>query len=300
MTTSHTYSNSYIEEVMLELGIWGTRGSVPVAERSHMEYGGNTSSYTLRTPANTLIFLDAGTGLRKACKQLNNYEKAAMVLSHGHPDHILGLGFADISYAPLKNNLEIYLPECAKNGTSQQFSEDLFPITVGKEMRNINLEQAVILHGGEYHHMDDSTTMKTLAANHPRRSADGSMLYRFDCAGASFVYATDFEIDVICNKATNDHAETFQRDFTKFISGASILLCDGQYLKNEYEKHKGWGHPYMEQIIEMAKESKVRQLIFTHHDPNKDDTMLRAIEEKLSLEKEIQICLAKEGQIMRT
>jgi hypothetical protein len=47
----------------IQIKFFGVRGSAPIADKKYLKYGGNTSSITVRTPENSLLFLDAGSGL---------------------------------------------------------------------------------------------------------------------------------------------------------------------------------------------------------------------------------------------
>src|SRR5690242_7385288 len=76
------------------LRFWGVRGSVPTPGPSTVRYGGNTACVELAVGNDRVIF-DAGTGLRALGMQLakQNNLKVALMLSHYHWDHLLGLPF---------------------------------------------------------------------------------------------------------------------------------------------------------------------------------------------------------------
>ena len=54
----------------LRLRFWGTRGSVPSPGPDTVRYGGNTPCVEVRTDADRLIILDAGTGIRELGRSL--------------------------------------------------------------------------------------------------------------------------------------------------------------------------------------------------------------------------------------
>ena len=77
------------------LKFWGTRGSIAAPGPSTVRYGGNTSCYEVRLRNNTVIIVDAGTGIRALGLEL---VKAGPVevhvfITHTHWDHIQGLPF---------------------------------------------------------------------------------------------------------------------------------------------------------------------------------------------------------------
>src|SRR5947209_978247 len=73
---------------------WGVRGSVPVARRDAMRYGGNTSCVEVRLEDGNEIILDAGTGIRELGASRARHERSVqMLLTHLHMDHIQGLLF---------------------------------------------------------------------------------------------------------------------------------------------------------------------------------------------------------------
>ena len=91
-----------------DITIWGVRGSMPNPSKNCMEYGGNTVCTTLQQD-NTLIILDAGTGINAFGRFLvnrPNIHRIDILLSHLHIDHIMGL----FSFSPLfQSNIEIHL-----------------------------------------------------------------------------------------------------------------------------------------------------------------------------------------------
>ena len=54
----------------MKVRFWGTRGSIAQSGFQVLKYGGNTSCVEIRSEANDLIVLDAGTGLHGLSQQL--------------------------------------------------------------------------------------------------------------------------------------------------------------------------------------------------------------------------------------
>jgi phosphoribosyl 1,2-cyclic phosphodiesterase len=82
--------------------VWGCRGSLAAPGPDTVRYGGNTSCVEIRTDDNTLIVLDAGTGIRPFGLSLDPERDKIihLFLSHLHLDHLEGLGFFSALWRP--------------------------------------------------------------------------------------------------------------------------------------------------------------------------------------------------------
>src|SRR5262245_19868032 len=85
---------------MMQVTLFGTRGSVATPGSETARYGGNTSTIEIRAADGTVLVLDAGTGICRLGRQLPpDLRRVDILLTHLHMDHIQGLGF----FAPLYN-----------------------------------------------------------------------------------------------------------------------------------------------------------------------------------------------------
>jgi ribonuclease BN (tRNA processing enzyme) len=249
--------------------IYGCRGSMPMAEPDFMKYGGNTSSYVIHTENNNLFFLDAGSGIRKAAaKELDGKENNIwLVLSHAHEDHIQGLGVSKLPFNGKKTRLIIsnegYLGLRQLYNAKKGYN---FPVDLEKSMLGIDTELISQIRVSEFHTTAenkvklDDVVIQAMMSNHPTIGYAGSVIYRFEFqTGNTLVYATDTEFDYIMNQDTMQAnpfniRERFKGNYVDFIKNASVLVADAQYTQEEYDnpnfnKH-GWGHSYIEQIID--------------------------------------------------
>jgi len=64
-----------------------------------------------------------------------------------------------------------------------------------------------------------------------------------------------------------------------FFEGCDLLIHDAQYLPEEYERRRGWGHSCWTEVLEMASWAKVRRLTLFHHDQHHGDEDLDALSE---------------------
>ena len=110
---------------------WGTRGSIPSFHATKAKYGVNTSCISIELNDDTLLIIDAGSGLHECGKAIfEKYKKIYMLLSHPHWDHIIGLPF----FQPFSSNFSnsyIYTPHhvSPQNIFNTLFNGINFPIT---------------------------------------------------------------------------------------------------------------------------------------------------------------------------
>jgi phosphoribosyl 1,2-cyclic phosphodiesterase len=102
-------------------------------------------------------------------------------------------------------------------------------------------------------------TIKTCPTNHP----GGCTAYRFECGKCSIVVLSDHET------GGADDAR-----IATFIHAADYLIADTQYNSAEMNLRKGWGHGCIDQVVELATRSSVKQLFLYHHDPLHDDEFM--------------------------
>jgi phosphoribosyl 1,2-cyclic phosphodiesterase len=246
-------------------------------------FGGNTTCVEVQTP-DLLFILDCGSGFRDLGIMLeerwNNEGESAqrnahVLLTHAHIDHTFATPYFR-PYYDNQNSFTIWGPQIALDSLTavldpkSAMSQVYFPPTY-KEMkalqdfRPITAGQSLVL---------GSTTITTFALNHP----GGSMAYRFDNSGRSFVFATDHE-----------QIETPDTSLADFARNADLLYTEGQYTAAEYageasvagdppSTRKGWGHSTIESCVITAMEAGVRMLHVGHRDPRRNDRQIAEME----------------------
>ena len=126
----------------MEVVLRGVRGSIAVPAPAMSFYGGNTSCVELRSDNGALIFFDAGTGLRQAGENLPESGTCHLFISHGHTDHIQGLGFFPPLHSP-RWTTHIYIPAWLEDVLDNHFAHGMFPIPFSDFAGNVvrhNLE----------------------------------------------------------------------------------------------------------------------------------------------------------------
>lgn len=240
----------------------GVRGSIatPGAEKTA---GGNTACVEV-CAGDTRIILDAGTGLRTLGdeRMAKGPRHSTILLSHLHWDHVAGLPFFTPIYVP-GHRVEI---ASGPNGVMPHdeairslFRAPFFPVDYSTLQDQISTRE---LRPNEKFTIGDITiTMAKL--NHP----DPVYGFRLEHGGQSIVYATDTE-----------HFSCVDPTLKKLAAGADILIYDSQYTPEEYPSKVGWGHSTWLAGAELARAAGVPQLVLFHHDPNRTDAQLAAIE----------------------
>ena len=255
----------------MKIKFWGTRGSIPTPGASTLRYGGNTSCVEIRVSDDTLIILDAGTGLRELGKSLLTSSKGPIeghiLISHTHWDHIQGFPFFVPAFMP-GNHFTLYgsrnLDKSLEAALAGQMEHAYFPVRLDQLASGIHFKEF-----GEDKMKIGPATVSHYHTNHP----SVCLAYRVDCDGRSVVYATDNEP---VDEELNDQHE---RGFIKFAENADLLIHDAMYSYEEYQKKHGWGHSYFEYAIKIAQAANIKRLALFHHDPEHDDDAIRAYEE---------------------
>lgn len=298
------------------LTFWGVRGSSPLSGSQFLKYGGNTASLTLRTPQNSLIFLDAGTGIRFAETEIDTLaNQVFLLLSHSHADHIQGMGMTRLPFLKDQVGYESTLLKIVgPNGITTALErfydgEYIWPVHFSKDPSHHNRFVGIdydtiheIKKDGETIYIDSSTTIETKFGNHPVKS--GVILYKIQIENENtkrtIVYATDNEFDFLDRKTPNESHDQYKQQYIDYIKNADLLIADAQYSEADYKrKFQGYGHSFPQQILMLASQAGVRKVYLTHHH-NYTDGQLDNLQEEINnwaISQEIttEFTLAREG-----
>jgi len=240
----------------------GVRGSIPVPG-AETHAGGNTACLEVAC-GDTRIILDAGSGLRTLGdeRMRSGVRSSTILLSHLHWDHVAGLPFFTPIYVPGHEVQIITGPNGVlplEDAIRSLFRAPFFPVdysALGGQLSTRELKPTDTFAIG-----DITVTMAKL--NHP----DPVYGFRLEAGGKSIVYATDTE-----------HFSCVDPTLVKLAAAADILIYDAQYTPEEYPSKVGWGHSTWQAGAELARAAGVAQLVLFHHDPNRTDAQLAAIE----------------------
>ncbi len=235
------------------LTLHGTRGSVPVSNKSTRKHGGNTTCISVESSSGEIIIVDAGTGIRVLGRSLitQGKRKVNLLFSHYHWDHIQGFPF----FAPIfieNTDLQIIGPADdvgAEKALSYQMTRPYFPTglaTLPARITFNKMKKRFALGGID---------IATVVNNHPNHTRG----FRFTENNKSFCFLTDNEVHA-------QDGKTSYEEFVEFTKGADLLIHDAQYTEEEYKQKIGWGHSTYHQVARLAQDAGVKELMFTHHD----------------------------------
>ena len=250
----------------MRVTLFGTRGSLASPGPETARYGGNTSTVEVRGSDNTILVLDAGTGIRRVGMQLPpGTGRIDILLTHLHMDHIQGLGF----FAPIYESdidTHIWGPSSSRlslvNRLSRYFSPPLFPV----RLRDL---PSLTCHDVPRPAFDiGSFRIETSLVCHPNPTVG----YRIKDRDGTLVYLPDHEPAIgLQDGRWLDPAWTSGYELA---AGADLLIHDAQYTDQEYAERIGWGHSSYRHAFEYAAHVGAKELVPFHHDPAHDDATL--------------------------
>jgi ribonuclease BN (tRNA processing enzyme) len=184
-----------------------------------------------------------------------------------------------------------------------QTSHEYFPIRIDQFGASIDYVDC-----GEGKIKGDGFEVHTCRLNHPVTC----LAYKVIHDGKTFVYGGDHEPfhnvyrDLDDAERLDEHqlaekdreAAAKNGKIAEFCRNADLVSWDAQYSGEEYQSKKGWGHSWYEYNLEFAGGAGIKHIVFTHHDPAKDDGRLGELEKHyagMAAAKGFKLDFAREG-----
>jgi ribonuclease BN (tRNA processing enzyme) len=251
----------------MQITCWGVRGSIPAPAPNRQRYGGNTSCVAVETDDQILI-LDAGTGIRPLGHELEGTDKTIHIaLTHVHSDHVEGFPF----FRPLyEEDRPLHLLDHVYDETRWSLLERLdgfhFPLEPSAIPAAIHrVRDDVVSYLNR-----EGFSLTRRPVNHP----GGAYGYRLDLNGRTVVHIPDNEIE-----PPGEPVATFEA-LVDFCAGADVLIHDAQYRAEDVPEKAGWGHSILRDTCRLARSAAVDRLVLFHHDPERTDDALDAMQEQ--------------------
>ena len=287
---------------MIRVQIFGSRGSIATPSLATAKYGGNTACVSLvgcrdtgpgraSEPDAPRLVLDAGTGMAILQEELlagplgKGRGKLAVLFSHFHWDHLIGLPF----FTPLflkGNEITLYGPskESVRESVERLFTSIYSPI---QGTQNLAADIRYVALPTEEQELA-GFLVSTARNSHPGDTV--SIRVRYE--DSVVVYSTDHEIGLDRDR---------DRALVDLAREADFWILDAQYTPEEYQQHRGWGHSNFLHAVALAREAGVRRLVLFHHDPSHDDKQLDGLGlEALSAASgaQMEVLVARDGMIV--
>jgi len=247
---------------------WGVRGSVAVSGPQFQRYGGNTICIEMRCGPHTFIF-DAGSGIRPAGLSLleNGIQDFDIFFTHCHYDHIIGMPFFAPLYRP-SNRITVWSGHLAGIMTTREMLKAFmrppwFPVPLDICHATITCND---FRSGDILAPREGVTIRTGSLNHPGNCIG----YRIEWGGRVVALISD----------TEHIPGMLDANVLNLIQNADLVIYDANFVEDEMEKYRGWGHSTWQQGIKLCEAAGAKRLALFHHDKGRTDDHLAAIEEQ--------------------
>ncbi len=248
----------------MDIKCWGSRGSIAVAGKDTIKYGGDTTCLEITAKSGQTIIVDAGTGIRRLGMSFidRDITEYHLLFTHAHWDHVQGFAF----FRPLLySHITLTIQDRKFSNIRTQdvlkevMKEPFFPIGLSGLNANLMFDKKL---NGKF--KIGSINIETIPTSHP----GGGFGYKFTEDGKSFVFLTDNELGF-------DHPGSAGYDgYLDFCKDVDILFHDAEYTADEYKRRQTWGHSTMPQVMDLAVKAKVKRLGIFHLNQERTDAQI--------------------------
>jgi phosphoribosyl 1,2-cyclic phosphodiesterase len=268
----------------LRIDLCGVRGSIPAPGAEFVRYGGHTSCVALtladgeahdRRPS---LILDAGAGLLRAARLLGGEPYAgAILLSHLHWDHTLGLPFFAAG-EPAVARARVLMPEQPGGGSGTELLAGVmrppyFPIGPGElpgEWTFATIAPGELPVAG----------FRVLAREIPHRGGRAFGYRIADGRGAALAYLPDH-----CPTALGagpDGWGEYHPAALELARGVDVLIHDATLLPSELAAEADFGHAVADYAVRLGHRAGAREVVLFHHRHDRTDAELDQLAARLA------------------
>lgn len=273
----------------MRVRFWGVRGTIPSPGPDTVKLGANTSCIDIFTSDQSVIILDAGTGIRRLGRVLAKEHPdrivGTMLITHTHWDHIQGFPFFGPLIGPRgRDNRFVVVGQKVvgqrlEEVLAGQIIEPYLPFLYKELTADIHVKE---MNEGETTIIGDETAVYAAQLEHP----GGCLGYRIENNGAALAYCSD-----------TSHKNGLNENVLQLAHNADLLIHDAHWSLKEREMFPDWGHSSWLEAAQVASEAQVKCLALFHYAPDATD---EAMEERLERAREVfpNTILAREGMVI--
>jgi phosphoribosyl 1,2-cyclic phosphodiesterase len=268
----------------MKLHLLGVRGSTPAPGSAFLRYGGHTScvAITAADESEPTLVLDAGTGIRNLNRLLpTGAFRGAILLTHLHWDHVQGLPFAPCLDRP-DSQVDLRLPaqgwRDARGLLGRCMSPPSFPIQA-KGLRGrwrVRRLQPGTQRIGAF----------TVTAAEVPHKGGRTFGYRVEADGAAVAYLPDHAL-----------AKSPRPPVRQLVQDVDLMLHDASNAVGERAAATAFGHSTVDDAVRFAESAHARELVLTHHAPQRTDDQLDVITATLE-PSTVKVRVAREGSVL--
>lgn len=275
----------------MRVHLCGVRGSTPAVGSEFAEVGGNTSCVALAHDDESVprLVLDAGTGLRAVSALMAGESfHGTIMLGHLHWDHTQGLPFfraADRADAVTR----VLIPEQGAPPLElldRFMSPPAFPVLASELLGSWSFDSI-----DEGVHKIEGFTV--LAREIPHKGGR-TMGYRVSDEWSSLAYLSDHG-PAMAGGPGPDGFGPYHEAALDLCRGVDLLIHDAQYTASELPFRVHYGHSAVNYAVALAKFAGVGRVMLFHHDPERTDSEVAAIERAMRVGEDIAVDAAREG-----
>ena len=275
----------------MRVHICGVRGSTPAVGRDFAGVGGNTSCVAIAHDGEAVprLVLDAGTGLRSVSTLLAGEPfRGTILLGHLHWDHTQGLPFFRAADRP-DASTRVVLPEQgvpALDLLSTFMSPPAFPVLPSELQGNWTFDTI-----DEGEHLIEGFTV--LAREIPHKGGR-TMGYRVADDHSSVAYLSDHGPARVLGDGP-DGLGPYHDAAIALCDGVDLLIHDAQYTASELEFRIDFGHSAVDYAVGLGRKCGAGTVLLFHHDPDRTDAEVAAIERSMRAAGDVAVEAAREG-----